>query len=318
MSTTTGHLTSWALDAAEHGWPVFPLRSGTKVPALHRRDRCPRTGACSSRHAGWEQRATTDPQTIRRCWSCGAYNIGLATGPAGLVVIDCDVPKPGESAPDGWNMLGISCGLDVLTHLAQRARATVPDTYTVTTPSGGTHLYYRAPRGTELRNTQGADGGLGWLIDTRAHGGYVVAPGSVVPPSGYELHDDRDPVDLPGWLVQALTPKPRETNSAPREISSAHRSRYLQSALDRETERVTAALPGARNKSLFIASCALGQLVAGEALTEHDARAALEHASQPHLDANAYSPTQRDATIRSGLTAGASHPRSLNHESQAA
>ena len=52
------------------------------------------------------------------------------------------------------------------------------DTCTVATPSGGLHLYYRAPAEDErLRNTAGT---LGWKVDTRAHGGYVVAPGSVV------------------------------------------------------------------------------------------------------------------------------------------
>lgn len=315
MDVLTDELRRHAHELAEHGWPVFPLRPGSKIPALHGREHCPTTGACASGHAGWEQRATTNPDVIQRCWSHNAYNIGLATGPAGLVVLDLDVAKPGETAPEGWNMLGIASGADVLEHLAHRARATVPTTYTVTTASGGTHLYYRTPRGMTLRNTAGM---LGWLVDTRAAGGYVVAPGSRVPPGGYELLDDRDPVELPGWLVQTLAPKPPVPDSAPREISSAHRSGYLRAALDAETRRVTAALPGARNKALFIAACALGQLVAGEALTDHDARTALEHASQAHLDTGAYSPAQRDKTITSGLRAGATRPRTLNHGDQAA
>jgi hypothetical protein len=56
---------------------------------------------------------------------------------------------------------------------------------------------------------------IGWKIDTRAHGGYIVAPGCPVPPSGYELIDDREPAELPGWLHQALTAKPHPTVSAP-------------------------------------------------------------------------------------------------------
>lgn len=308
MSTPREQLRQWARELAEHEWAVFPLRPGTKVPALHGRERCPATGACSSGHAGWEHRATTDAATIDRCWSHDAYNIGLATGPAGLVVLDLDVPKPGETAPDGWNMLGITSGVDVLNYLAHRARATLPETYTVNTASGGQHRYYRAPRGVQLRNTAAV---LGWLVDTRAAGGYVVAPGSVLENGAYELYDDRDPVELPGWLVQTLTPKPSVANSRPHEIASAHRSGYLRAALEAETKRVTAALPGARNKALFIAACALGQLVSGAALSEQDARAALEKASQHHVDAGAYGIAQRDKTITSGLRAGASRPRTL-------
>ncbi|WP_348650569.1 bifunctional DNA primase/polymerase, partial [Catellatospora sp. KI3] len=46
---------SAALAAAAAGWHVFPLTVGTKLPAI----------------TSWEQRATTDPDRIRRCWSCG-------------------------------------------------------------------------------------------------------------------------------------------------------------------------------------------------------------------------------------------------------
>lgn len=64
------------------------------------------------------------------------------------------------------------------------------------TPSGGAHLYYRAPEGAELRNTCGR---LGWRIDTRAHGGYVLAAGSRLSgPAGarYEVLRDQAPAPL--------------------------------------------------------------------------------------------------------------------------
>src|SRR5690349_6896433 len=56
-----------ALSAAGRGWHVFPLRPDDKRPAIER----------------WEQRATTDPDRIRRCWTAGPYGIGLACGPSG-------------------------------------------------------------------------------------------------------------------------------------------------------------------------------------------------------------------------------------------
>jgi hypothetical protein len=45
------------------------------------------------------------------------------------------------------------------------------------------------PTGAQLRNTHDV---IGWKIDIRSPGGYVVA-GSPVPPSGYELIDKREP-----------------------------------------------------------------------------------------------------------------------------
>lgn len=311
------HLLTWALHIAERGWPVFPLRPNSKVPALHSVARCPGTGACANGHAGWEQRATTDPAVVKRCWSHDAYNIGLATGPAATVVLDLDVAKPDEAPPEGWNMLGISSGSEALAWIALQAGHSTPETYTVATPTGGRHLYFRAPKGVELRNTQGVHG-LGWLVDTRGHGGYVTAPGSRLPHGSYQLLDDRDPMDLPGWLVQRLTPKPRERLSRPHEIGSANRHGYLRSALDREAKRVTGAVPGARNKSLFIAACALGQLVAGGALSADEVWAVLEHASDLHVNAGAYGERQRQNTISSGLTAGASRPRTLDEGDPAA
>ncbi|MEU9856364.1 bifunctional DNA primase/polymerase, partial [Streptomyces sp. NPDC047974] len=92
MTAAPGTLQA-ALDAAARGWAVFPLRPGTKRPALHGETRCPRAGACAGGHVKWEDRATTDPERITRAWTQAPFNIGLATGPSGLVVIDLDMPK---------------------------------------------------------------------------------------------------------------------------------------------------------------------------------------------------------------------------------
>jgi hypothetical protein len=77
-----------------------------------------------------------------------------------LVVIDLDVPKPGDDPPPDWVLAtsGVRDGQDVLAMLAEQAGQALPaETYTVATTSGGR--------------------GLGWKIDTRAHG--VVAAVSV-------------------------------------------------------------------------------------------------------------------------------------------
>ncbi|GAA4874353.1 bifunctional DNA primase/polymerase [Pseudonocardia benzenivorans] len=299
-----------ALDAAGRGWPVFPLHPATKRPALHGHTRCPGTGPCAGAdgHRGWEQRATTDPDRINAAWAAGrAFNIGLATGPAGLVVIDCDTQRdPDEAPPAEW--AGAGGGLDVLRRLADQAGA-LPATFTVATPSGGTHFYYRAPAGAELRNTAGL---LGWKIDTRAHGGYVVAAGSTTPAGAYTVTDARDPVELPGWLFARLRPPPPPAIPAgPIRTGTGRRARYLDAALRAETARVHDAPASQRNASLYVAAVALGQLVAGGSLTEPEARAVLTSAAARHLALRAYSPRQAEQTITSGLRAGAKRPRRI-------
>ncbi|MBR8745514.1 bifunctional DNA primase/polymerase, partial [Nocardiopsis sp. MG754419] len=150
------------------GWPVFPLTPRSKKPPLVR---------------NWEKTATTDPDQIRAWWrQWPTANYGIATGPAGLVVIDLDTPKPGQKPPQPWNRPGITDGADVLALLAEETGDPLPlDTFTVRTRRGGWHLYFTHPTGPKLGNTSGDQGnGLGWLIDTRAHGGYVVGPGCPV------------------------------------------------------------------------------------------------------------------------------------------
>ncbi|TBO54360.1 bifunctional DNA primase/polymerase, partial [Streptomyces kasugaensis] len=135
-----------ALDAAGRGWHIFPLRLNDKRPAGHREDRCPRTGRCHDGHLTPEQRATTDQTLIRRCWDLGQYGVGIATGPSGLVVIDLDVPKTNKKdAPDGATTFEALC---------ERTGQPLPDTFTVRTGSGGKHLYFQAPAGARLRNSQ--------------------------------------------------------------------------------------------------------------------------------------------------------------------
>jgi hypothetical protein len=74
---------------------------------------------------------------IGRWWRL-PYNIGIATGRSGLVVVDLDHGQ-GEPAPEQFS--GARDGLDVLTRVAAAAGAPVPtDTFTVLTPTGGRHL----------------------------------------------------------------------------------------------------------------------------------------------------------------------------------
>lgn len=280
-----------ALDTAARGWPVFPLAPGAKAPAVK----------------DWEQRATTDPDRIRRCWSTGPYNIGLATGPAGLVVVDLDTAKPEEVPPAGLD--GIRHGAEVLAMLAQDQGVDVPSTRTILTPTDGRHLYFAAPEGREYRNTAGR---LGWHIDTRAHGGYVVAPGSIVNGRRYEVGDDAPVLVLPPWIAGPLTPTPPQPPKPPVRLASTDkRGKYLDAAIAAEVARVEGAPPGQRNDALYMAAQNLGQLVAGGELTAQEVTDALMHAAAGYIAVNPTRIYKAEGTIKSGLTAGAKRPRKV-------
>ncbi|MFJ6166268.1 bifunctional DNA primase/polymerase [Micromonospora orduensis] len=298
----TTDLLTVALAHAGRGWHVFPLRPDDKRPAFpdHTADDCagrdPRCRA-AGHHLGWEPRATTDADRIRRAWTHRPYGIGLACGPSRLVVVDLDRPKDDTTGPTG---------LDTLADLAATHAAVIEPTYTVTTGRGGTHLYYRHPDdGPDLRNTAGA---LGPLVDTRAHGGYVVAAGSTVVGRPYRVDLDTDPAPLPGWLAARLAPAPLPPQrpvvvSLPTDRSGA----YVRAAITREVDRVTTAAAGERNRALYVAGVALGQLVAGGALAEDDAQSVLEQAGVTA----GLSAAEAYRTVRSGLAAGARRPRQV-------
>ncbi|MFY1593072.1 bifunctional DNA primase/polymerase [Micromonospora sp. WMMD737] len=302
-----------ALAHAARGWHVFPLRPDDKRPAFpdHTADTCtqldPRCHA-AGQHLGWEPRATTDPNRIRRAWSTRPYGVGIACGPSALAVVDLDVPKrPDDTPPAEW--AGARNGLDVLTTLAARHGGSIDTTYTVTTGRGGSHLYYRHPTGgPELRNTTGERGGLGWKVDTRAHGGYVVAAGSTVAGRPYTVALDCEPAPLPAWLAGLLTPAPRPAyRPAPVALPADRHGPYVAAAIRRQVAHLTAAPDGQRNHALFTSAVALGQLAAGGALTDDDVTAVLE----PAALSIGLRPAEVARTIASGLRTGARNPRSL-------
>jgi hypothetical protein len=286
------HLLHAALTAAERGWHVFPLRPGTKRPALHGEAACPLTGPCAQGHAKWEQRATTDPDRIRSTWSRGPYNVGIATGPSGLLVVDLDQPKDKGSsdAPDGAASFGALC---------ERAGHAVPTTYRTRTPSGGTHLYFTAPDGVRLANTAGT---VAPLVDTRAWGGYVVAAGSVTFTGPYEALSSADTAPLPAWLRSGLRPAPKAVQAAA-EAAAGWSRRYADVALASETANVAAAAVGAREGTLFRAARALGRFVAWGDLPRHVVEQALQEAGE----AAGLTVSECRSTLRSALNWSINH-----------
>ncbi|MFI2423463.1 bifunctional DNA primase/polymerase [Streptomyces sp. NPDC018955] len=258
-----------ALNAAEHGWHVFPLRPGTKRPALHGEKTCTRTGPCVAGHRKWEQRATTDPDRIRAAWSRAPFNVGIATGPSGLVVVDLDTPKHKDSAdtPDGAATFAALC---------ERAGHAIPDTYRTRTASGGTHLYFTAPHGIRLPNTAGT---VADSVDTRAWGGYVVAAGSTTPAGPYEALSTPVAAPLPAWLLTILQPAPARP-VGPLRLPVVDGSRAAVAALEAECAVVAAAPEGLRNTTLNRSAFKVGRFVAWGDLPRHMAEDAFQAAGE--------------------------------------
>ncbi|MET8221862.1 bifunctional DNA primase/polymerase [Streptomyces sp. NPDC005301] len=281
-----------ALAAAERGWHVFPLRPGGKPPALHGERTCTRTGECAEGHRKWEQRATTDPDRIRAAWSRASFNVGIATGPSGLVVIDLDTPehKGSADAPDGATTFAALC---------ERAGHAVPDTYRVRTASGGTHLYFTAPDGVRIGCTAGT---IADSVDTRAWGGYVVAAGSSTPTGPYEPLCGREAAPLPSWLQSILQPAPKRPQTPSVAVVGQLR-RYADVALAAETRNVATAQLGSREAVLFRAARALGRFVAWGDLPRH----VVEQALQEGGEAAGLSASQCRSTLRSALDWSIAH-----------
>ncbi|TDE33888.1 bifunctional DNA primase/polymerase [Nonomuraea mesophila] len=292
-------LTRAALKAAARGWYVFPLTPRGKKPLRGFTD--------------WERHATTDTDRIAAFWPRQPYNIGIACGPSRLVVIDLDQPKPGEHPPAGLAQHPPQNGEHVFRLLcAEHAQPYPGDTFTVRTRRGGTHLYFTPPEGLRLRNSAGHKGGLGWLIDTRACGGYVVGPGShVTQPDGtgpYEIVHDRPIAPLPAWLAEALAPAAPPSMSAADLLASLpdHRlTKYGQAALRGEVDRVATAQRGTRNRALNTAAFNLGQLVTRRVLPAEVVITALQSAAETaNAEGDPNPPREIAAVIASGLSAG--------------
>lgn len=266
-----------ALAAAGRGWPVFPLAPYGKRPAV----------------AGWPAVATRDPVRLERWWVRAPYNVGIACGPAGLLVVDLDQPRTaGARPPQEWAEVGD--GWDVFAALAARAGADSVDTYTVATPRGE-HRYYSVPvtaagdRPDVARVGRNTAGVLGWLVDTRAAGGYVLAAGSVRRLDGRLVHYRQTsleaPAPAPGWLLDDLTPSPPPAVGW---VTVSRAAPYARAAVAGEVAAVRAATAGTRNSRLFTAAFRLGQLAAAGLLDPAEVAVVLKAAAAVHVGADGF------------------------------
>lgn len=197
----------YALAAALRGFFVFPAVPGTKIPLVR---------------WGTTELATRDTVQIVAWWTKWPdANVGIATKPSGVVVIDTDLAKPGQMAPEAWAELGVNDGEDMLAMLAEKhgdGNFDWLNTYTVRTPSGGIHRYYWKHPLLDIRNSQPLYGT--WALDVRAGGvdvagGIVFAPGSVKDDRMYEVVLDVPIAPIPDWLAVACMVRPPVSEPTP-------------------------------------------------------------------------------------------------------
>ena len=231
---------------AARGIPIFPVRAD-KHPLVN-----------------WGTEATLDAGQIREWWKRWPNAmIGAPTGRrGGFVVIDVDRNN----------------GIDGFETLRTKGFWIPPGTVEVTTPSGGAHYYFddwSDPVGTSA-------GKMGLGIDVRGDSGCIILPPSC-PQFGGPSYRFAKPVSggahisrFPDWAyLRAPTTRPRAT------VNST--SQYGREALEDECRRVSQAAEGTRNDTLNEASFAIGQLCAGGAIDEWEAREELSRAASELL-----------------------------------
>jgi hypothetical protein len=334
---------------ATSGWPVHPLAAGRKTPAAncpqcrrpgHTHQNCPCRAAgrwCHGFHA-----ATLDHARINQWWGGNPdFGVGVACGLAGLVVIDIDAHHqtppgrgrllPGIPIADSVDLTGLANGFHTLAVLSalrgHNSPAQDDTTLRVRTPSGGLHVWYRATDGRRWQSSVGSSSGraLAWQVDVRAHGGYIVAPGTALAAGAYTpVGPVREPAPLPDWLARELErtghqpapdiPAPRPVPPRARQAviaagggnDQAHRA--FATVLADVAACATAPQGTGFSDKLNRAAYTAGGLIAAGQLSRQEAEQALHD-----IAAHARPGQERRAAqiIRSGLDAGQQRPLHL-------
>lgn len=221
----------------------------------------------------------------------------------------------------------------MLAYLAERAQASIDwATFQVTTGRLGAHLYYQAPEDIELRNTaydprRDPSTYLGWCIDTRAAGGYVVGPGSVVDGKRYTTLHSQAPTALSGWIVALLASRftPAEASqgrgSGAGSVAAAGASsstgtvgrEWVEAAVAGELDKLRAhpGTQGGRNVLLNSVSYTVGRLVGAGVVDRLAVAEQLLAETSRWWGVGGFTRAEAETTIRSGLAAGERKPRTL-------
>lgn len=249
----------------------------------------------------WEQAATSSPFAVNLKWDATPDALpAIPVGAHGLVVIDCDR----RTGIDGVAAFNTLCA----EHCSDLSNA-----FVVETPSGGLHFYFATQ--TPFGNSRGSlpDG-----IDVRGVGGYVIAPGAILPDGRSYRHlagswDALPPVpDALAAFLKAKRPSTLpEPSATPVASSATDRERsYAEASLADEVAALSVMRPGeGRNAALNRAAHSLGTMIGAGWLEREAVTQSLWEVSEQ----NGYRAKDGDAaawkTLQSGLEDGISKPR---------
>src|SRR5262249_52182361 len=240
----------------------------------------------------------------------------IFVGRAGFVVIDCDRHPGGNDGIKAFNKL-VSANSAKLANVPPMTR----------TARGGAHLFFRQPPGEPLGNGRGElpDG-----IDVRGVGGFVIAPGAVLPNgkrwqsiNGKPLLADAFKAgtipELPQWLSDIIRPN-RKSNGGlldkdgrgfadmPGANSRSRCEAYAAAALDGAVAELGAAPNGKRNETLNAVAFRLGRMIAGGWVDERVVAEALLEACNANRYLREHGHRATMKTIESGIEAGKKEP----------
>lgn len=245
---------------------------------------------------GW-QKGSRDEAKIREWWQKHQAAIpALPCGVNGLLVVDCDV----KNDIDGNANWDAKCSLNGLDH----SICVVLDT-----PSGGRHFYFRQTSYEPLRNSAGK---IADAIDTRGDGGYVIAPGAVLPDGrAYTLTQGslaeipQLPNDLDSFLrTNQVSSKPA-TNAPKKPTDYAVERAYAVKALESEAAMIAKAPAGERNNTLNKAAFKIAGLLENGGISRGEAEQVLGDAAQ----AAGLGTNEVSSTLASAFDAGRANPR---------
>ncbi|MEV6604739.1 bifunctional DNA primase/polymerase [Kutzneria sp. NPDC051319] len=328
--------------ATHHGWHVLPLNPGTKTPLGGCRP-CGKNGdghtaadcACLARgdgalcHGVWA--ATNDPDVITRWgrrWQSGVWALNLDR--SGLIAVDMDnhggTPPTQPLTVLDWPEATPppADGIDVYATLAALHGTGLDTDHTLTTHTAGDglHQLYRAVPG-RWKGSRGKprDDGtlpklcLGWQVDVKAYGGYVVIPGSVTTAGRYErISTALDAAPMPAWLCEVLAGTGHDRQAdlvrpapGPRPLirpvpGSGREGRYAAGALRSACDELADMAAGdGRNRKLFRSASRLAGMTEAGWID----RAQVENG----LSAAAHACALPAGEIRYAIASGFRHPR---------
>lgn len=272
-----------ALSLAKAGIPIFPCDPDDKTPRVR---------------GDWQLAATTEEKLIKQWWRAQKDSLpAFSPGMVGLFVVDCDR----HGGPDGvaeWRSL-VDEQLDEF------------DSPVVHSPSNGQHVYFSQLEDQPLGNRTGE---LPGGVDVRGVGGYVIAPGAVLPDGRAYSAVNADVLmsapPVPDWLFQLVANKSQAEPPEIGEVTERERA-YARAVLQACAEELSEALPGARNRPFNAISFRLGRLGGAGWIDRDEVEAAVFEACQ----SNGLIEKDGDRKVRqifnSGWNAGLTQPHPL-------